>query len=128
MTPALTKQGLKHLWAHIIARIGQAQLQIIETLGTLATKNSVSRTDLDLDVQVSLGKADSAIQVLPSLEGYYNSSNQPPYPVTSVNGQTGAIKLNTVPAYSTSNNDQFLKIIDGIPTWVSIQNAEGGSF
>jgi len=43
-------------------------------LGLLATKDTVSKTDLDIDVQVSLGKADTAIQVLP------------PYPVTSVNG------------------------------------------
>lgn len=128
MIPALTKEGLEHLWLHIVARIGKMQQQITDSLGSLATKDTVSKSDLDLDVQVSLGKADSAIQVLPSLEGYYNSSNQPPYPVTSVNGQTGAVILNIIPAYSTLNNDQFLKIVEGIPTWVSIQNAEGGSF
>ena len=84
--------------------------------GSLAIKDTVSKTDLDIDVQVSLGKADTAIQVLP------------PYPVTSVNGQTGAIVLNTIPSYSTSNNDQFLKIVDGSPAWVTIQNAEEVNF
>lgn len=116
MIPALTKEGLELFWLQIVAKIGSAQQQIIDSLGLLATKDTVSKTDLDIDVQVSLGKADTAIQVLP------------PYPVTSVNGQTGAIVLNTIPSYSTSNNDQFLKIVDGSPTWVTIQNAEEVNF
>lgn len=47
-------------------------------LGSLAFKSSVSKTDLAEDVQQSLGKADSALQSAP---------------VTSVNGQTGAVQL-----------------------------------
>lgn len=34
----------------------------------------------------------------------------------------------SIPSYSTSNNDQFLKIVDGSPTWVTIQNAEEVNF
>ena len=128
MIPALTKEGLELFWLQIVAKIGQAQQQITDSLGLLATKDTVSKADLDIDVQVSLGKADTAIQVLPSFENFYSNENQPPYPVTSVNGQTGAIILNTIPSYSTSNNDQFLKIIDGSPVWVTIQNAEEVNF
>lgn len=170
MIPALTKEGLELFWLQIVARIGQAQQQITSSLGTLATKNKIVKTDLDTDIQVSLGKADSAIQVLPTytkvdiglgkvdntadidkpistaqqaainevleevneikqeLELAYDSDNPPPYPVISVNGQTGAIVLNTIPSYSTSNNNQFLKIVDGAPAWVAIQNAEGVNF
>lgn len=47
-------------------------------LGTLAFKSSVSKTDLAQDVQTSLGKADSALQSAP---------------VTSVNGETGAVTV-----------------------------------
>ena len=81
--------------------------------GALASKDKVGKTDLEQSIQESLNKADSALQSAP---------------VTSVNGQTGAIVLNTIPSYSTSNNDQFLKIVDGSPTWVTIQNAEEVNF
>lgn len=47
-------------------------------LGTLAFKSSVAKSDLSSDVQASLGKADSALQSAP---------------VTSVNGQTGAVTV-----------------------------------
>lgn len=47
-------------------------------LGTLAFKSSVAKSDLAGDVQASLGKADSALQSAP---------------VTSVNGQTGAVTV-----------------------------------
>ncbi len=33
-----------------------------------------------------------------------------------------------IPAYSTANNGQFLRVIDGIPTWTTIANAEGGTY
>ena len=54
-------------------------------LGSLAFKSTVAKSDLASDVQTSLGKADSALQSAP---------------VTSVNGQTGAVKVNvpTVPS------------------------------
>lgn len=81
--------------------------------GALASKDKVEKTDLEQSIQESLNKADSALQSAP---------------VTSVNGQTGAIVLNTIPSYSTSNNDQFLKIVDGSPTWVTIQKAEEVNF
>ena len=48
--------------------------------------------------------------------------------VTSVNGQTGAVVLNTIPSYSTANNGQFLRIVNGSPAWVTMQNAEEASF
>ena len=50
------------------------------------------------------------------------------HPVTSVNGQTGEVVLDTIPSYSTDNNDQFLKIVNGSPVWATMQNAEEVSF
>ena len=71
--------------------------------------DGIPKTDLDSDVQESLGKADSALQEHQSLAAYrtaseqnvidaqkYSASNPPPYPVTSVNGQTGGVVLNYI--------------------------------
>lgn len=99
-------------------------------LGSLAFKSSVSKSDLARDVQTSLGKADSALQsytetdpTVPewakakSKPSYtksevglgnvdnvkqYSKDNPPPYPVTSVNGKTGAVTVPTVSVPSTS--------------------------
>lgn len=54
-------------------------------LGSLAFKSTVAKSDLSNDVQTSLDKANSALQIAP---------------VTSVNGKTGAVTVNvpTVPS------------------------------
>lgn len=71
-------------------------------LGSLAFKSSVAKTDLASDVQTSLGKADSALQSVTKSDvglgnvdnvKQYSASNPPPYPVTSVNGQTGDVTV-----------------------------------
>lgn len=78
-------------------------------LGSLAFKSTVAKSDLARDVQTSLGKADSALQSVSKSdvglgnvanERQYSSANPPPYPVTSVNGKTGAVTVSvpTVPA------------------------------
>ena len=100
-------------------------------LGSLAFKSTVAKSDLASDVQTSLGKADSALQsytetdpTVPewakakSKPSYtksevglanvdnvkqYSASNPPPYPVTSVNGKTGAVTVPTVSVPSTSS-------------------------
>jgi hypothetical protein len=99
-------------------------------LGSLAFKSTVAKSDLASDVQTSLGKADSALQsyketdpTVPewakakSKPSYtksevglgnvdnvkqYSKSNPPPYPVTSVNGKTGAVTVPTVSVPSTT--------------------------
>lgn len=93
----------------------------LSDLGTLAFKSSVAKSDLASDVQASLGKADSALQSYtesdPTVPAWakaktkpsysksevglgnvdnvkqYSASNPPPYPVTSVNGKTGAVTV-----------------------------------
>jgi hypothetical protein len=85
-------------------------------LGGLAFKSSVAKSDLSSDVQESLNKADSALQSAPVTSvntkigavvltksdidlsnvdnvKQYSASNPPPYPVTSVNGQTGDVTV-----------------------------------
>ena len=71
-------------------------------LGSLAFKSTVAKTDLARDVQTSLGKADSALQSVTKSDvglgnvdnvKQYSANNPPPYPVTSVNGQTGNVTV-----------------------------------
>lgn len=100
-------------------------------LGSLAFKDTVAKSDLASDVQTSLGKADSALQSYtetdPTVPTWakaktkpsysksevglgnvdnvkqYSSSNPPPYPVTSVNGKTGAVMVSVPTVPSTAN-------------------------
>lgn len=80
-------------------------------LKALAFKDKVAKTDLADDVQTSLGKADSALQSVSKSdvglgnvanERQYSSTNPPPYPVTSVNGETGAVTVPSVNVPSTT--------------------------
>ena len=100
-------------------------------LGSLAFKSTVAKSDLASDVQTSLGKADSALQSYtesdPTVPAWakaktkpsysksevglgnvdnvkqYSANNQPPYPVTSVNGKTGAVTVSVPTVPSTTN-------------------------
>ena len=100
-------------------------------LGSLAFKSTVAKSDLASDVQTSLGKADSALQSYtesdPTVPAWakaktkpsysksevglgnvdnvkqYSASNPPPYPVTSVNGKTGAVTVSVPTVPSTTN-------------------------
>ena len=81
-------------------------------LGSLAFKSTVAKSDLANDVQTSLGKADSALQSVSKSdvglgnvanERQYSSENPPPYPVTSVNGKTGAVTVSVPTVPSTTN-------------------------
>lgn len=81
-------------------------------LGSLAFKSTVAKSDLASDVQTSLGKADSALQSVSKSDvglgnvdnvKQYSASNPPPYPVTSVNGKTGAVTV-SVPTVPTTTS------------------------
>lgn len=100
-------------------------------LGSLAFKSKVAKSDLASDVQTSLGKADSALQSYtetdPTVPAWakaetkpsysksevglgnvenvkqYSASNPPPYPVTSVNGKTGAVTVSVPTVPSTTS-------------------------
>nr|DAU29881.1 MAG TPA: hypothetical protein [Caudoviricetes sp.] len=60
--------------------------------------------------------------------GLYGTNNTPPYPVTSVNGQTGDVTVREVPAVTVSDNGKFLRVVNGVWAAVEIANANGGSF
>lgn len=78
-------------------------------LGWLAFKDTVTTNDVSAGIKASLSRADSALQSVSKSdvglgnvanERQYSSANPPPYPVTSVNGKTGAVTVNvpTVPS------------------------------
>ncbi len=78
-------------------------------LGWLAFKDTVTTNDVSAGIKASLSRADSALQSVSKSdvglgnvanERQYSSANPPPYPVTSVNGKTGAVTVSvpTVPA------------------------------
>lgn len=109
----------------------------LSDLGSLAFKSTVAKTDLASDVQTSLGKADSALQSVTKSDvglgnvdnvKQYSASNPPPYPVTSVNGKTGAVTIREVPAVTTSDNGKFLRVVNGVWAAVKVSNANGVSF
>ena len=79
-----------------------------------------SRTTAQIKSDIGLGNVDNVKQ--------YSASNPPPYPVTSVNGKTGAITVHEVPAVTTSDNGKFLRVVNGAWVAVAIANANGGSF
>lgn len=49
-------------------------------------------------------------------------------PVTSVNGETGAVTVSEVPAVTASDNGKFLRVVSGTWAAAAIDNANGGSF
>lgn len=53
----------------------------------------------------------------------YDASNPPPYPVTSVNGSTGAVTIPTLPSVSSSDNDKVLKVVSG--AWAAATGDSG---
>lgn len=125
-------------------------------LGNLASKDTVSKSDLASDVKTSLDKADTALQSYtetdPTVPAWakastkptytkseiglgnvdnvkqYSANNPPPYPVTSVNGKTGAVTVSAVPSCTASNNGQFLRVVNGVATWSTVPNAEEANF
>lgn len=81
-------------------------------LGWLAFKNTVTTNDVSAGIKASLSRADSALQSVSKSdvglgnvanERQYSPTNPPPYPVTSVNGKTGAVTVSVPTVPSTTS-------------------------
>lgn len=81
-------------------------------LGWLAFKDTVTTNDVSAGIKASLSRADSALQSVSKSdvglgnvanERQYSPVNPPPYPVTSVNGETGAVTV-SVPSVPTTTS------------------------
>lgn len=68
--------------------------------------------------EVGLGNVDNVRQ--------YSASNPPPYPVTSVNGATGAVTVAALPPVTASDNGKFLKVVGGAWTAANLNVYNGG--
>lgn len=69
---------------------------------------------------VGLGNVDNVKQ--------YSASNPPPYPVTSVNGQTGAVTVSALPTVTSTDDGKFLRVVSGAWAAASVPDANGGAF
>lgn len=69
---------------------------------------------------VGLGNVDNVQQ--------YSTSNPPPYPVTSVNGQTGAVTIVELPSPTASDNGKFVTVVNGAYSLVAVPDANGRAF
>lgn len=70
--------------------------------------------------EIGLGNVDNVRQ--------YSASNPPPYPVTSVNGATGAVTVAALPSVTASDNGKILKVVNGAWVAASLPSATGVSF
>lgn len=89
------------------------------------TANSVN--DVNIDINVPTDKSDIGLGNVDNVK-QYSATNPPPYPVTSVNGKTGAVTVHEVPTVTAADNGKFLRVVSGAWAAVDIANANGGSF
>ena len=82
----LTNDGERVYWAEVQGGSGEGDIAAIQVNGiNQPIVDKVAKLTIDKDT-VGLGNLDNVRQ--------YSSVNPPPYPVTSVNGQTGDVVLN----------------------------------
>lgn len=89
--------------------------------GNLSAVEVVNADLLDLNpAAVGLGNVDNVKQ--------YSASNPPPYPVTSVNGKTGAVTISALPTVTTADNGKFLRVVNGAWAADTVPSAGGVAF
>ena len=96
--------------------------------GTYSKPSSgIPKSDLASAVQTSLGKADTALQSVPS--GYATETwvTNKGYQ-TAAQVQTAISGVRQLPAVSASDNGKFLRVVSGAWTAATVQSAETASF
>ena len=89
--------------------------------GNLSAVETVNADLLDLNpTAVGLGNVDNVKQ--------YSATNPPPYPVTSVNGKTGAVTVSALPTVTTADNGKFLRVVNGVWAADTVPSAGGVAF
>lgn len=89
--------------------------------GNVSAAQTVNGETIELNAaSVGLGNVDNVKQ--------YSATNPPPYPVTSVNGHTGAITIREVPDVTAADNGKFLRVVNGAWAAATVDNANGVSF
>ena len=110
-----------------IPTVNNATLTIKRNSIDVGSFTANAANDVNIDINVPTGKADIGLSNVDNVK-QYSATNPPPYPVTSVNGKTGAVTVREVPAVTTADNGKFLRVVSGAWAAVEIANANGGSF
>lgn len=111
----------------VIPTVNNATLTIRRNSVDIGSFTANSANDVNIDINVPTDKSDIGLGNVDNVK-QYSASNPPPYPVTSVNGKTGAITIREVPAVTTTDNGKFLRVVNGVWTAVAIADASGVKF
>lgn len=111
----------------VIPTVNNATLTIKRNNIDVGSFTANSANDVNIDINVPTDKSDIGLGNVDNVK-QYSASNPPPYPVTSVNGNTGAITVHEVPTVTTTDNGKFLRVVNGAWAAVEIANANGVSF
>ena len=111
----------------VIPTVNDATLTIRRNSIDIGSFTANSANDVNIDINVPTDKSDIGLGNVDNVK-QYSASNPPPYPVTSVNGHTGAITVHEVPTVTTSDNGKFLRVVNGEWAAVTIADASGVKF
>ena len=111
----------------VIPTVNDATLTIRRNSVDIGSFTANSANDVNIDINVPTDKSDIGLGNVDNVK-QYSATNPPPYPVTSVNGKTGAITIREVPAVTTTDNGKFLRVVNGAWTAVAIADASGVRF
>ena len=76
----------------VIPTVNNATLTIKRNSVDVGSFTANSANDVDIDINVPADKSDIGLGNVDNVK-QYSATNPPPYPVTSVNGKTGAVNL-----------------------------------
>ena len=111
----------------VIPTVNNATLTIRRNSVDIGSFTANSANDVNIDINVPTDKSDIGLGNVDNVK-QYSASNPPPYPVTSVNGKTGAVTIYEVPAVTTADNGKFLRVVNGAWAAVAIADANGVKF
>ncbi len=111
----------------VIPTVNDATLTIRRNSVDIGSFTANSANDVNIDINVPTDKSDIGLGNVDNVK-QYSATNPPPYPVTSVNGHTGAITVHEVPAVTTTDNGKFLRVVNGAWAAVTIADANGVKF
>ena len=111
----------------VIPTVNNATLTIRRNSVDIGSFTANSADDVNIDINVPTDKSDIGLGNVDNVK-QYSASNPPPYPVTSVNGETGAVTVREVPAVTATDNGKFLRVVNGAWAAVAIADASGVKF
>ena len=111
----------------VITTVNNATLTIRRNSVDVGSFTANSANDVNIDINVPTDKSDIGLGNVDNVK-QYSATNPPPYPVTSVNGQTGDVTVHEVPAVTTADNGKFLRVVNGAWAAVAIADANGVKF